>query len=836
MKGQGRASNKTRRNVLIVGVKLNSSSRELLTWTLAKFANSGDHVIALHIASSPSESDALKNKSDDVIQHVDDVFDSVLGVYEGFCSIKQIDLQVKVLHGPSPKKLLVEAARNYNAAKLILGTSSKQVPLGSSFSLAKYCSLRLPFTCSILVIQHGRAVFKKDGTLTYPGDKVLNRIQRTVRSHSCNGPGQQRPSDLQNRGGFFQCDCGDFEKSTCNWPVPTRLIDSPSSTPHAYKHVPPQVRQPNNIPISPSRVWYQKDTRTFGPNNAGLKGFHSLYESSTDCSDQKKVTEQLPVPDSAFGSRGSADLGQKFTLGSLENSSKDTEAGNQLVTESATRPWDTFKGSTHPGWPLLNRSISMAQLKNPRVKSRKMSVLEWTLQLPDRTNEVLKETAEVAKDLQPHYCPSVNNGGMGSNFMNRLEQQRIEDEGREVTSTKFNAKADQLCYKKRDASATKRTHAVHQNKPCIVFRFAELQAATNNFSAGNLVGKGGCSQVYQGVLSDGCVVAVKCLNKSTPESEEEFITEVEIISGLQHCHIIQLIGYCVEGHHFLLVFNFASEGNLEQKLHAGKGEAALSWDIRYNVAVGVAAALDYLHDGCARPVIHRDVKSSNILLTSDLKPQLTDFGLAKWAPTAAPHITCSDVVGTFGYLAPEYFMYGKVSEKTDVYSFGVVLLELITGKRPIDTAKPKGQENLIAWARPLLEDESSSDQLIDPKLEGTYNVGQLKNMVIAAALCLRQSPHSRPRMARILKLLIGECEDLEHFVRHNPICKESDEGYDTPNYGDCDIRTHLALALLGVDDDVASQTSIDHSVDFAHSTKFLEEYFGNRYGRSSSFE
>ena len=165
--------------------------------------------------------------------------------------------------------------------------------------------------------------------------------------------------------------------------------------------------------------------------------------------------------------------------------------------------------------------------------------------------------------------------------------------------------------------------------------------------AEKIIGKGGCSQVYRGILSDGQMVAVKRLNKSTPNSEEEFLTEVEIISNLDHCRIAKLLGYCIETQHFLLVYKLAPEGNLESKLHSGKDKLALSWEARFQVATGIAEALKYLHDGCGRPVIHRDIKSSNILLFSDLQPQVGVFLPIFYTHTHTTHIClgdCSSIV------------------------------------------------------------------------------------------------------------------------------------------------------------------------------------------------
>jgi len=252
--------------------------------------------------------------------------------------------------------------------------------------------------------------------------------------------------------------------------------------------------------------------------------------------------------------------------------------------------------------------------------------------------------------------------------------------------------------------------------------------------------------VYRGFLPDGQSVAVKILNSSS-KTEQELLSEVEILTLLKHNHVITLIGYCVEGLNHLLVYNFVSRGNLEENLHGGKEKPILPWKVRLNVAVGVAKALDYLHNGFSQSVIHGDVKTSNILLSEEFEPQLSDFGLARWASTSS-YITCSDVLGTFGYLAPEYFVYGKVNDKTDVYAFGVVLLELITGRKPIDTTNPKGQESLIMWARPLLQD-GNMESLVDKCLQNVYDTNEMHRMMLAATLCLRETSHYRPCMSRI---------------------------------------------------------------------------------------
>lgn len=179
-------------------------------------------------------------------------------------------------------------------------------------------------------------------------------------------------------------------------------------------------------------------------------------------------------------------------------------------------------------------------------------------------------------------------------------------------------------------------------------------------------------------------------------------------------------------------------------------------------------------------------------------------------------------------------MFGKVSHKTDVYSFGVVLLELVSGKHPIENVRPQGQENLILWARPLLEDESRYGEVVDQRLGKEYDGDQLKNMMIAASLCLQHSPHLRPSMSRILKVMRGQQVDLE--LRQDSMCRGNDDCYVVPAHVDYDIHRHLSLALYGLDDDMSSQAGIDSNVCHSNPNKLIEEYLRHRHSHSSSFD
>ncbi|GAB2300084.1 hypothetical protein Dimus_038601 [Dionaea muscipula] len=237
----------------------------------------------------------------------------------------------------------------------------------------------------------------------------------------------------------------------------------------------------------------------------------------------------------------------------------------------------------------------------------------------------------------------------------------------------------------------------------IRFSYAEILSATRNFSQGRVLGRGALSYVFRGRVGFlRTAVAVKRLYKEDKEASKAFCRELMIASSLQHPNVVPLLGFCIDPEDGLfLVYKYVSSGSLEHHLHDKKRGsnrfASLSWSHRYKVAIGVAEAIAYLHNGTERCIVHRDIKPSNILLSSKRRPKLCDFGLATWTPAPSIPFLCKTVKGTFGYLAPEYFQNGKVSDKTDVYAFGVVLMELLTGRKPIEAKRPPGEENLVQW-------------------------------------------------------------------------------------------------------------------------------------------
>ncbi|XP_027348796.1 proline-rich receptor-like protein kinase PERK8 isoform X2 [Abrus precatorius] len=289
-----------------------------------------------------------------------------------------------------------------------------------------------------------------------------------------------------------------------------------------------------------------------------------------------------------------------------------------------------------------------------------------------------------------------------------------------------------------------------------------------NFLAQNLLGEGGFGCVYKGLLMDGREVAVKQLKIGGGQGEREFRAEVEIISRVHHRHLVSLVGYCISDHQRLLVYDYLPNNTLHYHLH-GENRPVLDWPTRVKVAAGSARGIAYLHEDCHPRIIHRDIKSSNILLDHNFEAQVSDFGLAKLALDSNTHVT-TRVMGTFGYMAPEYATSGKLTEKSDVYSFGVVLLELITGRKPVDASQPIGDESLVEWARPLLTealDKEDFEILVDPRLGENYNRSEMFRMIEAAAACVRHSSVKRPRMSQVVRALdsLDEFTDLNNGMK-----------------------------------------------------------------------
>ncbi|KAL4370346.1 hypothetical protein AHAS_Ahas06G0056600 [Arachis hypogaea] len=285
----------------------------------------------------------------------------------------------------------------------------------------------------------------------------------------------------------------------------------------------------------------------------------------------------------------------------------------------------------------------------------------------------------------------------------------------------------------------------------------ELKEITDNFGENALIGEGSYGRVYHGVLKSGQTAAIKKLDASK-QPDDEFLAQVSMVSRLKHDNFVQLLGYCVDGNSRVLAYEYASNGSLHDILHGRKGVKGakpgpvLTWAQRVKIAVGAAKGLEYLHEKADPHIIHRDIKSSNVLIFDDDVAKIADFDLSNQAPDMAARLHSTRVLGTFGYHAPEYAMTGQLNAKSDVYSFGVVLLELLTGRKPVDHTLPRGQQSLVTWATPKLS-EDKVRQCVDARLGGEYPPKAVAKLAAVAALCVQYEADFRPNMSIVVKAL-----------------------------------------------------------------------------------
>ncbi|KAK9676533.1 hypothetical protein RND81_11G083400 [Saponaria officinalis] len=284
------------------------------------------------------------------------------------------------------------------------------------------------------------------------------------------------------------------------------------------------------------------------------------------------------------------------------------------------------------------------------------------------------------------------------------------------------------------------------------FTLRDLEMATSRFSSNNIIGEGGYGVVYRGLLVNGTEVAVKRLVNNLGQAEKEFRVEVEAIGHVRHKNLVRLLGYCIEGVHRMLVYEYVNNGNLEQWLHgAMRHHGTLTWEARIKVLLGTAKALAYLHESIEPKVVHRDIKSSNILIDTEFNAKLSDFGLAKLLDSGESHLN-TRVMGTFGYVAPEYANSGLLNEKSDIYSYGVLLLEAITARDPVDYARPANEVNLVEWLK-VMVGTRRAEEVIDPTLDVKPTTRALKRVLLVALRCIDPDPEKRPKMSQVVRML-----------------------------------------------------------------------------------
>ncbi|TYI78646.1 hypothetical protein E1A91_D06G227200v1 [Gossypium mustelinum] len=284
-----------------------------------------------------------------------------------------------------------------------------------------------------------------------------------------------------------------------------------------------------------------------------------------------------------------------------------------------------------------------------------------------------------------------------------------------------------------------------------VIEYRLLEAATNNFRESNVLGEGGRGRVYKACFDGKFLAVVKKLDGGGHNVEREFENEVDWLIKIQHQNIVSLLGYCIHGESKLLVYEMMQNGSLESQLHGLTRGSALTWQLRMKIAIDVARALEYLHEHCNPPVIHRDIKSSNILLDSDFNAKLSDFGLAVVTGSQNKNVKLS---GTLGYVAPEYLLEGKLTDKSDVYAFGIVLLELLVRKKPLEQMSPSRCQSLVTWAMPQLTNRSELPNIVDPVIRDTMDLKNLYQVAAVAVLCIQPEPSYRPLITDVLHSLI----------------------------------------------------------------------------------
>ncbi|KAL1215144.1 putative receptor-like protein kinase [Cardamine amara subsp. amara] len=284
------------------------------------------------------------------------------------------------------------------------------------------------------------------------------------------------------------------------------------------------------------------------------------------------------------------------------------------------------------------------------------------------------------------------------------------------------------------------------------FDFKTLEKATGSFKDSNVIGKGGFGCVYKASLDNNVKAAIKKIENVSQEAKREFQNEVDLLSKFQHSNIISLLGSASEINSSFIVYELMEKGSLDEQLHGPSRGSALTWHVRMKIALDTARGLEYLHEHCLPPVIHRDLKSSNILLDSSFNAKISDFGLAVSLDVHGKNNI--KLSGTLGYVAPEYLLDGKLTDKSDVYAFGVVLLELLLGRRPVEKLSPAQCQSLVTWAMPQLTDRSKLPNIVDPVIKDTMDLKHLYQVAAMAVLCVQPEPSYRPLITDVLHSLV----------------------------------------------------------------------------------
>ncbi|CAN1238129.1 Serine/threonine-protein kinase PCRK1 [Linum grandiflorum] len=358
--------------------------------------------------------------------------------------------------------------------------------------------------------------------------------------------------------------------------------------------------------------------------------------------------------------------------------------------------------------------------------------------------------------------PNSVSGRSNSSSVSMSTDLDLRRSGSEFNSQNMSDFSTESSAKNSFAVLSQRQQSTSGNSHLRVFTFSELKTATKNFSRSLMIGEGGFGGVYRGVIKSTVEVgkkidiAVKQLSRRGLQGHKEWVTEVNVLGIVEHENLVKLIGYCAEdderGIQRLLVYEYMPNRSVLDHL-SSRFQTSLSWATRMKIAQDTAKGLAYLHEGMDFQIIFRDFKSSNILLDEEWNAKLSDFGLARLGPSEGLSHVSTAVVGTIGYAAPEYIQTGRLTSKSDVWSYGVFLYELITGRRPLDRNKPKNEQKLLEWVRQHLSDMRKFRLILDPKLEGKYDLKSAQRLAAVANRCLLRQAKARPKMSEVVEML-----------------------------------------------------------------------------------
>ncbi|KAJ0250567.1 Protein kinase domain-containing protein [Hirschfeldia incana] len=317
----------------------------------------------------------------------------------------------------------------------------------------------------------------------------------------------------------------------------------------------------------------------------------------------------------------------------------------------------------------------------------------------------------------------------------------------------------ELMFKRMEALTSDKESAPNQVKlkDLPLFEFKVLATATDDFSIINKLGQGGFGPVYKGKLPEGQEIAVKRLSRASGQGLEELLNEVVVISKLQHRNLVKLLGCCIEGEERLLVYEYMPKKSLDAYLFDPLKQNILDWKTRFNIMEGICRGIMYLHRDSRLKIIHRDLKASNILLDKNLNPKISDFGLARVFPANEDEANTIRVVGTYGYMSPEYAMEGSFSEKSDIFSLGVIFLEIISGRR--NSYKEENNLNLLPYAWKLWNDVEVAS-LADPIVLDESFVKEITKCVQIGLLCVQENANDRPSVSTVISMLTTENTNL----------------------------------------------------------------------------